>query len=366
MTKLKNITTIFIFVFSLNLAALAFNNEFDGRQLSLQTGIPPQSVLKNTVFVRTYRRNLFWKAPDQNDYWNWTPAVEFSFMGPMPRGNQLSVEFTMPDGSPWFSEDLHTDVIGEGQLGSTASLSTGTLDKRAIITTGTFGFKIILTNGLENTRKELYKGKFTVNKVYRGNGLPQFKNQNEFYVEQDWVMPIGYLGFNTQVDPKGPPLWASMWFRGSNNATELQAFLFYNGKQIASTTNSDTGSANSMKSLLTSGNDADPRWELWAFSFSKVRSNPSENIAGDSHILSKNPGAYEIKVLRDGELVRVAGFTVGADGKIVDNGLAGNNGIYYFMILPVKIMGTKDGKWNNLAWKTDAYYGNVLNGFAAP
>lgn len=32
------------------------------------------------------------------------------------------------------------------------------------------------------------------------------------------------------------------------------------------------------------------------------------------------------------------------------------------IILPVKVMGT-DEKWNATAWKTDAFYGNLLTGF---
>jgi hypothetical protein len=230
--------------------------------VSAQIRLPPQTVIKNTVFVRTYRDTLYWKAPGINDFWNWTPGIEFSLTGPIPRGNQLSVEFTMPDGKPWFSEDLHTENVQEGQISSAFSTIPGHADKNGILTTGTFGFKIILKNGLENTQKELYRGKFTVNKIYRGNGLPQFKNQNEYYVEQDWVMPIGYLGYNFAVNAEAPPIWASMWFRGENTTEKLQGFLFCNGKQISSTTNSSMGSADSRKSLLTSGNDVDPRWEL--------------------------------------------------------------------------------------------------------
>ena len=360
---IKNIWTILILMTILNIGVLA--TERVGT--SFQPAIPPQTVLKNTVYVRTYRDTLYWKAPNQNDFWNWTAGIQFSFTGPLPRGSQLSVDFTLPDGKPWYSQDLQANNIGENEVGFAEAASPPMhADKRGILLTGTFGFKIILKNGLENTQKELYQGKFTVNKIYRGNGLPQFKNQNEYYVEQDWVMPIGYLGFNPGIDATSPPIWASMWFRGANTEDKLGAFLFYNGKQISSTTNSNQGGASSVKSLLTSGNDVDPRWELWAFNFYNVRSNSSPNLGSNFFILSKNPGNYEIKVLRDSELVRTASFLVGADGKMIDNGIAAQNNIAGAMILPVKILGTKDGKWNNLAWKTDAYYGNILNGFVAP
>jgi hypothetical protein len=63
---------------------------------------------------------------------------------------------------------------------------------------------------------------------------------------------------------------------------------------------------------------------------------------------------YEVKVLR-------------ADGRLVDNGTAQKNNLGGFaMVLPVKVIGTGDGQWDASAWKTDAFYGNPLSGFAAP
>lgn len=36
------------------------------------------------------------------------------------------------------------------------------------------------------------------------------------------------------------------------------------------------------------------------------------------------------------------------------------------MVLPMKVLGSGDGTWDANAWKTDAFYGNPLNGFLAP
>jgi hypothetical protein len=75
----------------------------------------------------------------------------------------------------------------------------------------------------------------------------------------------------------------------------------------------------------------------------------------------------EVKVLRNGKLARVAKFTVGADGKIVDNGIGKSNNLGApRMILPVQIVGADDGEWDKTAWKTGAFYGNSLSGFTAP
>jgi hypothetical protein len=36
------------------------------------------------------------------------------------------------------------------------------------------------------------------------------------------------------------------------------------------------------------------------------------------------------------------------------------------VIVPVQVLGDSDGAWDKNAWKTDAFYGNPLTGFAAP
>jgi hypothetical protein len=79
------------------------------------------------------------------------------------------------------------------------------------------------------------------------------------------------------------------------------------------------------------------------------------------------PGEYEVKVLRDGDLARSAKFAVGPHGRLVDNGITQKNNLGGLaMILPVKVLGTGDGTWDATSWKSDAFYGNPLNGFVAP
>lgn len=83
--------------------------------------------------------------------------------------------------------------------------------------------------------------------------------------------------------------------------------------------------------------------------------------------LNQNPGEYEVKVLRDGELARSAKFVIGPDGKLVDNGISQKNTLGgYSMILPVKVIGSADGLTSPTSWKTDAFYGNPLLDFVAP
>ena len=36
------------------------------------------------------------------------------------------------------------------------------------------------------------------------------------------------------------------------------------------------------------------------------------------------------------------------------------------VIVPVTLIGDQDGQWDRAAWKTEAFYGNLLTGFTAP
>ncbi len=72
-------------------------------------------------------------------------------------------------------------------------------------------------------------------------------------------------------------------------------------------------------------------------------------------------------MLCGGALCRETKFSIGPDGKFVDNDIVAANKINSTAILyPVKVVGSGDGQWQPLAWKTDAFYGNPLTGFTAP
>jgi hypothetical protein len=329
------------------------------------------TLLKASIIVRANRLVRYWKAPEADNYWSWMPDVSFYVMGPINTGSAFVVDFTNETGAPWYSVECDTNAVEAGRFAKIATPTITThIDKRTTLVTGTFGFKIRLKNELSGANETIFSGKFKVGKFHVGNNLPAFKNQFMYFVDQDWNLPIGYLYFNTISDQNMPPLVVSMWFRGELDDTKLAAYLFYNGKQIASS-KQQTGAAHSDASILTSANDADPRWERWTFSWGLIRAynldTSSANDTSQIFFLNKNPGEYEVKVLREGDLARSAKFTVGADGRLVDNGLNQKNQLGGLaMILPVKVLGEREGKWDVNAWKTDAFYGNPLNGFVAP
>ena len=329
------------------------------------------TLLKSTLAIRAHRMVRFWKQPNVDNYWSWVPTGVFYVLGPVTAGTKFVVDFTMPDGKPWMSVDCPCDAAAANEMRMvTIPGAQGHMDKRAITDVGTFGFKIRMVNEATGAKAQMMSGKFQVAKYHKGNALPQFKNQFEYYVDHDWLLPIGYFWVNWLREPNVPPLQVMMWFKNrSSDSTKVAAYVFYKGKQIASS-KEQTASAGTTASILTSSSDdTDPAYQLWTFTFNQIRGWNTDTSGNryDAHMLATNPGEYEIKVLWDGNLVRTAKFTVGDDGKIVDNGLVAKNKIGgVMMILPVHVQGSADGKWDAQAWKTEAFYGNPLQGFTAP
>lgn len=329
------------------------------------------TLLKASVIVRANRLLRYWKAPDTDNYWSWMPEMSFIVTGPINTGSAFVIDFTNETGAPWYSVECETPAIDatRWQKIVTPAITTH-IDKSSTLATGTFGFTIRLKSELSSTNQTVFSGKFKVAKFHIGNDLPAFKNQFEYYVDQDWNLPIGYLYFNTAADQNMPPLKIAMWFRGELDNTKLAAYLFYNGKQIASTKD-QSGSAGYDAAVFANAHEGNTRWERWTFSWGSVRGwntdTSSANNTSDIFFMNQKPGEYEVKVLRDGDLARSAKFTVGPDGRLVDNGITQKNNLGGLaMILPVKVIGAADGQWDPNAWKTGAFYGNPLTGFVAP
>ncbi|HEX7530382.1 MAG TPA: hypothetical protein VF333_04505 [Pyrinomonadaceae bacterium] len=328
------------------------------------------TLLKASVIVRANRLLHYWKAPDTDNFWSWMPEMSFVVVGPINTGSAFVVDFTNETGTPWYTVECETPAIDATRWQKIVTPAIVThIDKRTTLATGTFGFTIRLKNELSSTNQTVFSGKFKVAKFHIGNDQPAFKNQFEYYVDQDWNLPIGYLYFNTPADPNMPPLKIAMWFRGELDNTKLAAYLFYNGKQIGST--KDQGGAAYDAAVFANAHEGNTRWERWTFSWGSVRGwntdTSSANNASDIFFMNQKPGEYEVKVLRDGDLARSAKFTVGPDGRLVDNGITQKNTLGGLtMILPVKVIGAADGQWDPNAWKTGAFYGNPLTGFVAP
>jgi len=329
-------------------------------------------ILKRTIYVYNYRFLRYWPNPKaaepQYNTWSWVPRIEFELIGPVPGGSQWVVDFQKPDGSPWISYKCKTDELGDDELGKVESpFSTDEDEKKAITQTGLFPFKIRLKNALAGTDTVMFEGKAKVGTYPPDQAIPEYKGKREFFVDQDWRLPMAVIWLNPTFDENVPPLSVTMWFRGAGNGAKLDAFLVRNGQPIA--TVESTG--NNLEGELKTGvGDPMGTWGRFTWTFVKVRGFNKDTSASrypDVFYLDKNPGDYELRVLRNGKLARVAKFNVGADGWPNDNGVAANNKMGGIRrIIPVQIVGDQDIGYNPLAWKTDTLYGNPLTGFTAP
>ena len=329
-------------------------------------------ILKRTIYVYNYRYLRYWPNPKaaepQYNTWSWTPRVEFEIIGPVPGGSQWVVDFQTPDGKPWISYKCRTDELGDDELGKVETpFSADEDEKKAITQTGLFPFKIHLKNALAGTDTVMFEGKAKVGTYAPDQKIPEYRGKREFFVDQDWRLPIAVMWLNPTFDEDVPPLSVTMWFRGASNGAKLDAFLVHNGQPVG--TVASTG--NNLEGELKTGvGDPMGTWGRFTWTFVNIRGfnkNSSESRYPDAYYLNKNPGEYEVRVLRDGKLARVAKFTVGADGWPDDKGVSANNKMGGIRrIIPVQILGDMDIGYNREAWKTDTLYGNPIVGFTAP
>jgi hypothetical protein len=132
-------------------------------------------------------------------------------------------------------------------------LRTNPGDDQAVTYTGPVDFKINLRNELEGKNATLFSGKFKVDRFHEGVvDLPKFKNNNIYFVNYDWVLPLAYVydewvynweypGPLNRYGQSMPPLsrshlMAAFWFKGTNKNLlygKQAAYLYYKGQMVA-------------------------------------------------------------------------------------------------------------------------------------
>ena len=325
--------------------------------------------LKDSIYIQASSRDEYWKMPGQK-YSSWVPVTVFKVYYDWKVSLEFVAEYYHPDGSPWF-----TDTFVEGSqersglvpyVSATGDYGNKIRETKASIATGLYGIKI--TN--KGTGEVVLQGKFKVGKFPREY---KTKNEFEFYVDHDWIMPIGtvtfhYSNFIGQNLGANFPVQVNMWFKknlGSDNG--LEARLFYKGQQIA-TTNRIEGIGTRASEVGNFSAELH-HWKLMRFEWFNEQVNVDngsqyhrDNMP-KSFFVDRNPGEYTVKVYQNGVQVREAVFAVGTDGRIVDGGYYKPGKLaFYTVIIPVKIIGAAE-KWNAAAWKTEAFYGNPMVGF---
>jgi hypothetical protein len=326
-------------------------------------------LLKNSVYVQAITHDEYWKAPNQRNYSSWVPRLRFSHFYNNDKSLNYLVDYFNPDGSPWYSEKLEQGFSAADRTVTFQSPSPygGVINTKSTVGTGIYGFKI--TD--EATKEVLYQGKFKVGKFSRAHS-PQEKNKVDFFVDHDWLMPFGMIGFHHSLDTVGAmePL-VSVWIKGPVDAKELEGRVFYKGQQIASTKDEASGVADYDERASGYAVAFAPQnfWKRWQFEWNNLRFDNNGSFNRDyypkAHYADKNPGDYVVKIYRNGEQIRELGFSIGADGRFVVPAYMSQMFLpYYHIILPVKVLGTGE-KWNATVWKNEAFYGNPLSGFTA-
>ena len=312
-----------------------------------QEGQP--TIAKDSVQVFTANISGSLDAPKDKQL-QWKPGISFRVNGPIASGSQLWVEFGYPGRANWAKYDCRTRETPAGESLEVSECLAS--DKMTTPYVGPVDFSIHLRNELQGTNVTLFTGKAKTAK-FIGPAGPQYP---EFYVDEDWRIPIGYVFYEHSDGHRATFLNVGFWYRG--NTATLEAHLFYKGKEIAK-----------YDSAGNEGSDWNPAKHQWGFANCQFvgvyKDDPGEEGYDPRFAVARNPGEYEVKVLIAHHLARSIKFTVNADGSF-DNGIASANKLGSDrVIVPVQVIGDQ-GPWDRMAWKTNAFYGNPLTGFSAP
>ncbi len=288
----------------------------------------------------------------------WAPEIAYRVNGPLASGSQLSVEYSVAGKNPWGTIDCPTQETKQGYWRATSCsalyATVGRETGKGVFYTGLVGVTIRLRNELQGTNLTLFTGKMKVVKAPECPTCSGFRH----FVDEDWRIPIGYVYFGNDSNRAAThDLHVRFWYRG--NPPDIEAHLFYQGKEIAKYMSPGNGAADWTPKIY--------QWGLADCVFDGVYLTiPTEGSVREPRFaMSSNPGNYEVKVLIVNHLARSIKFTVSPDGKL-DNGIASSNKLGSDrVIVPVQVIGTQE-PFDRTAWKTGAFYGNPLTGFTGP
>lgn len=324
--------------------------------------------LKDSLEIKVKSDSRYWKYPNQDDYTSWVPQVSFDLFFDNSVKLRYVAEWFNPDGTPWFSEPLD---VGFSSADATVKMSSPYSSElfatKATVATGAYGVKIKNSK----TGETVFQGKFKVNKIALFPGDARLKNRMLFYVDNDWNLPVGYVGLeysgetSWEIDP-APIVY--MWFKGNLDSKDFEARLFYDNQEIAST--DEGGYINFDK---TRGEDCFQnvetcKYKQWMFYWHnfKIENNDwIRNKYPKAAFTRDRPGEYTVKIFHRGVQVRETKFTIDSNGWIAPNAFSSQVYLPFKVVVPVKVMGNLD-KWDPAGWKTGIFYENPLTGFNLP
>jgi hypothetical protein len=328
---------------------------------------PPMTTpqfLPETLEVGIEHWDYYWKIPNDNHNTSWAPRINFDVIYGGSTKLRFKADYFMPDGSLWFSEALEYrgGFDEKSGISRVSSESDSNRDKKTIVVGGLFGLKI--TNIRDNSTA--FQGKFKVVRYKPQYSDARYKNEVDYYVDYDWKLPIGLADLYWEGNVASPII--HMWFKGDLKNDNLEARLFHNGQQIATTDDGGLVDTGERYYADKRGNDESLFWREFKFSWPhRAEFIVSEDLRNytayqNTLFIKQMPGEYVVKVYYNGDQVRETKFSIGSNGTYADNGIAKQNNLTTNkIILPVRIMGTLD-KWNAVNAKAQGFYGNPVNG----
>jgi hypothetical protein len=312
------------------------------------------AIDKTTLVISAVKVTEEYTKPKLEYVSTWRPRMKYLIRGPIASGSQIYVEYTLPGGTKWLHYNCFSSELAAGKP---RDVECGTedvvLDTKKIVPAGPVDFTIRMRNELQGLNAALFSGKI---KVIKYSTTPK-ATEADYVVDEDWRIPIGYVAFDRNIGfGSDDYLHVGFWYRG--NSADVEAHLFYQGKDIAKCGRGGNGEANWRTNIY--------QWSAFNCGFEGVYGElPADGTANPPKFaLHDNPGDYEIKVLIVGHLARSLKFNVKPGGGF-DNGIASANKLGTDrVIVPVQILGNP-GNWDHSAWKTGAFYGNPLSGFTA-
>jgi hypothetical protein len=321
------------------------------------------AVIPPRVFIQAVNSKSYWKMPNVSNVTSWLPEINAGFVYDDSSPISATAEWYNPDGSLWFTEKLLNGVPGYG-LNLRSNETWELMDTKSTNAVGVFSIKI--KNSA--TGAVMYSGKFKVNKFLNSFNASD-RNKLGFYVEHDWLVPMGMVGFDDGDLTKGiNSVVFSTWVKGDIKYEELEAKLFFNGSEIASRKATSGMSYDERGANVLVPLKMDELVKRWQFFFDNVQLQNGngynlEKYAG-THWIEKNPGQYTFKLFRNGTQIREFSFAVGTDGKFVRPAYSDSFRYpQHSILVPAKVMGNQE-KWNPSVWKTDMFYGNPIAGFS--
>ncbi len=234
--------------------------------------IQPSALAQGESSEPTIRKDSIIASVYNYSATEWTPKFDFEVNKPISKDNRIWVEVFYPGRKNRLTAECDRNYAGADRV---AFQCKGPYDAANLNTfLGLVDFEIHLANELYGKNLVLFRGKMKVVK-----GIDYQGQSSHFYVDVDWRIPIGYLYHN------GESLVFEFWWFGEDAGHDLVSYLFHEGKVIA-------------KADLCGD-----RPVLCSFRTDK-----------GGTITALGPGAYEIKVLKEGRLKRTATFTVNEDG----------------------------------------------------